>query len=129
MRLLVRLLLAVSCLIFGFGGVMHALAYRASALRDIDASNLAPFLGSEVKVLWLADSTTLIALALITGFIALRPRSANGAVIMLIGLVPAATALLLYAFLGGFYAGHMLMAAAAMVFLAGALTPASHEGG
>jgi hypothetical protein len=126
MRLLIfKALLAIASLIFGFGGVMHAIAYRAKALASLDASNLAPFLGSELKVLWLADSTTLIALAVVVGTIALKPQSASRTVIMSLALMPAATALLLYEFLGGFYAGHMLMAASAMVFAAGFLAPSS----
>jgi hypothetical protein len=40
---------------------------------------------------------------------------------MVIALIPAATAVLIYGFLGPFYAGHMLLAAAAAAFLAGLL--------
>ena len=119
-----RLLLATSAAIFAFGGIMHALAYAAKALPAISRSNLPPFFGAELKVLWLADSTTLMAIALVVGFLAARPYSASKAVIMLLSGVPAATAMLLYLFLGPFYAGHMLLAASAMVFAAGLIMPA-----
>jgi hypothetical protein len=119
-----RLLLATAAAILGFGGAMHAAAYAAKALPSISGSNLPPFLGAEIKVLWLADSTTLIALAIVFGFIAAKPTSATKAVVMLLAVVPAATAALLYLFLGPFYAGHLLLAASAMVFVAGLIMPA-----
>jgi hypothetical protein len=118
-----RLLLAASAAIFAFGGMMHAAAYMAKASSNISAANLPPFLGAELKVLWLADSTTLMALALVVGFIAAKPVSAARAVVVLLALVPAGTTVLLYLFLGPFYAGHLLMAASVMVVVAGLLMP------
>jgi hypothetical protein len=120
-----RLLLATSAAIFAFGAAMHAIAYVAKAQRSISGSNLPRFLVSELKVLWLSDSTTLMALALAFGLIAAKPASASKAMIMLLAIVPAAITVLLYAFLGPFYPGHMLLAASAMVFVAGILMPAS----
>jgi hypothetical protein len=120
-----RLLLAASAAIFAFGAAMHAVAYVAKAQPSISGANLAPFMVSELKVLWLADSTTLMALALVLGLIAAKPASASKAVIMLLAIVPAAITVLLYVFLGPFYPGHMLLAASAMVFVAGVLMPAA----
>jgi hypothetical protein len=120
-----RLLLVTSAAIFAFGAAMHAFAYVAKAQPSISGSNLPPFMVSELKVLWLADSTTLMALALVLGLIAAKPASASGAVIMSLAIVPAAITVLLYVFLGSFYAGHMLLAASAMVFVAGLLMPAA----
>jgi hypothetical protein len=68
--------------------------------------------------LWLADSTTLIGLALIFGVLALRPNSVSRPVLLLLALVPGATTALLYWFLGPFYAAHMLLLATAMVCVA-----------
>jgi hypothetical protein len=48
---------------------MHTVAYVAKALPSISGSNLPPFLRSELKVLWLADSTTLMTLALVFGLV------------------------------------------------------------
>ena len=118
-----RLLLALSAAIFAFGAAMHALAYRATASAQIENANVPAFLGRELKGLWLTDSTTLAAMALLCAFVAARPDAASGYFVMLLSLVPAATAAVLYVFLGGFYAAHMLMAASAMVFVAGLLLP------
>jgi hypothetical protein len=120
MNLLVsRLLLAVSALILALGAVLHAKAFPTAAAARIDASSLPVFLGGELKALWLADSTTLLATAAILSLAAVRPTAASGWLLMLVALIPAATAVMIYAFLGGFYAGHLLMAAAAMAFVAG----------
>jgi hypothetical protein len=118
--MLSRTLLAVAATIFAFGGAMHGLAYLSKASHDIDGSNLGVFFSREMKVLWLADSTTLLALALVFGFIAAQPRSATKPMVMVLTLIPAATTALLYFFLGSFYAAHMLLAATVMV-MAGAI--------
>jgi hypothetical protein len=118
-----RVLLAASAAIFAFGGIMHTAAYAAKASSNISAANLPPFMGAELKVLWLADSTTLLALALVAGFIAAKPTSAARTVVVLLALIPAGTTMLLYLFLGPFYAGHLLMAASVMVVVAGLLMP------
>ena len=118
-----RLLLAASAAICAFGSVMHAVAYVAKARASIVSSNLSPLLAAEFKALWLADSTTLMTLAVIFGFIAVKPAPANKMLTLLLAIVPAAIAALLYAYLGAFYAGHMLLAASAMVIVAGAIMP------
>jgi hypothetical protein len=115
-----RLLMAAAAAIFAFGGAMHWLAFSNKASRAIEGSNLGGFLGKEMKVLWLADSTTLMALALLFGFIATQPRIAAKPMIILLALIPAATTALLYTFLGPFYAAHLLLAATLMV-IAGAV--------
>ena len=120
-----RFLLGVAAAIFGFGGVVHARAYFAKALPGLDSSNLPSFMAAEFKVLWLADSTTLIAVALLLAYLVLRPSAADRTAIMLLALLPAATAALLYVFLGSFYAAHMLMAASALVFAGGLMLQSS----
>ena len=117
-----RLLYALSATIFGFGGLMHALAYARKALPDIAASNLTPFFQAELKGLWLCDSTTLVALAILFGFLAVKPAAASRTLVLLIALVPAGTIFVLYTFLGAFYAAHLLLAATAMVVLASLLS-------
>src|SRR4051812_29406916 len=107
MRLLVsRLLLGASSLILALGAVLHAKAFPTAAAAHIDASSLPVFLGGELKALWLSDSTTLLVSAAILGLAAVRPAAASGWMLMLVALIPAATAAVIYAFLGGFYAGH-----------------------
>jgi len=122
-RNLSRLLYALSALIFGFGGVMHALAFVRKALPTIAASNLAPFFQAELKTLWLCDSTTLVALAVLFGYLSVKPCAMSRTLVWLVALVPAGTTLLLYTFLGPFYAGHLLLAATVMAVLASALSP------
>ncbi len=119
--MLSRLLLAGAAAIYAFGGAMHGLAFLTKASHAIDGSNLGAFMSKEMQVLWLADSTTLMALALVFGFIAAKPRSATKPLVMALALIPAATTALLYIYLGTFYAAHLLLAATVMV-MAGAVT-------
>jgi hypothetical protein len=119
-----RLLLALAAAIFLFGAAMHAFAFFAKASHVIEASTLKAFFSSELKVLWLADSTTLLGLALIFGLIAARPAWAARPIILILSWIPAATTALLYFFLGPFYAAHMLLAATLMVILSALILPA-----
>ena len=118
-----KVLLAAAAAIFAFGGVMHAAAYAAKTSHSIAASDLPPFLQAELKVLWLADSTTLISLALLCAFLAAKTKYADRTTVLMLALIPGATAVLLYLFLGPFYAAHLLMAAAVLVAVAGLLIP------
>lgn len=113
-----RILLAVAALVFGAGAILHARA-ASKSFASIDASTLPSVLGKELKVLWLADSTTLLAVAIICAMLAARPAAASRGATMLIAIVPAATAVLLYTFLGGFYAGHLLLGTSLLVLIAG----------
>ena len=108
---------------------MHTLAFFAKASRMIGGAGLPPFFSSELKVLWLADSTTLTGLALILGLIAARPEWAARPTIFALSWIPAATTALLYFFLGPFYAAHLLLAATLMVFASALILPAQrvHE--
>lgn len=117
-----RFLLAFSSLLLVVGGAMHAAAFKRT-LVAIAASNLPPFFGNSLKLLWLGDSTTMFILAAVFGLIAARPSVVKGPVVLLLALIPAATAVLIYTFLGGFLAGHLLLAIAALVFSAGLRFP------
>ncbi len=119
-----RLLLAFSSLLSALGGTIHAAAFR-KALAAINASDLPRFYGGSSKGLWLADSATLFILAALFGLIAARPSTATRPLVILVALIPAATAILLYTFLGNFLAGHLLLAIAALAFLAGLQFPGS----
>lgn len=123
MRRIARLLLGSAAAIYAFGAAMHALAYAKSAGSRIGHSDLPPFFAAELKALWLADSTTLAVVAVLCALLAARPRAADKTAVALVAAIPAATATLIYVFLGGFYAAHMLMAASAMVFVASLLLP------
>jgi len=68
MRYVPRALLAMAAAIFTFGSVMHARAYESSLTR-VEATGLPRFLVTELKVLWLADSSTLLAAAILFGYL------------------------------------------------------------
>jgi len=111
-----RLLLGTAALLSGLGGVIHAAAFR-KALMALGASNLPAFYAGSSKGLWLADSATLLILAAIFGVVAVRPSAASRPVVLLVALIPAATAVLLYMFLGNFFAGHLLLAIAVLAIV------------
>jgi len=112
-----RILLAFSAFVLAVGGIAHAAAFPR-ALAAIAASNLPPFIGNSFKALWLADAATLLILAALFGLVAARPSTATRLLVALPALIPAATAGLIYVFVGGFYAGHLLLVAAAAAFFA-----------
>lgn len=118
-----RLLLALAASLYGLGALAHAKAFFVTARSALETTSLKTFFISELKVLWLADSTTLAGLALIMAYIAIRPRSADRQAIFLIALIPAGTTALLYVFLGPFYAAHLLLCATLMVIAAAFLLP------
>jgi len=115
-----QLLLVASASILALGGVMHARAFGRAAAA-VASSSLPEFYGNSLRALWLIDSATLLVLAALFGLLAARPRYASGIVIVLLALIPAATSALLYTFMGVFLPAHMLLAAALMAALAGAL--------
>jgi hypothetical protein len=113
-----RFLLALSALILLAGGLIHGAAFK-KMVPAVDASNLPPFYANALKGLWLIDSATLIILAVAFAFIAIQPSSAGKWVVILLALVPLATSLLLYKFIGKFPPAHMLLAAAVAAIAAG----------
>ena len=115
-----RVLLAFSSLILAAGAIAHALAFKR-ALAALGAVNLSAGMSGAFKALWLADSTTCLTVAAMCVFVAVRPSKIGGQLAMLVALIPAFTGLFIYRFLGNFYAGHMMMAAAASAFVAGLL--------
>lgn len=88
--------------------------------RPFAGSNLPAYFGNALKALWLMDSSGMFVLAAVCMLIAIRPASATGAVVMLLALIPAATAILLYAFIGRFFGAHILLATCVAMALAGA---------
>ena len=112
-----RILLALTAVILALGGAMHAAAFK-KMLSAVEASNLQPFYANSLKGLWLIDAATLLIFAIIFALIAAQPTYASKYVIVLLALGPAATALLLYRFIGNFLPAHMLLAAAALAIIA-----------
>ena len=101
---------------------MHALAFHRTQ-SVVSVSQLPPFFGNSFKLLWLGDSATMLVLAVIFAVIAARPAVATKPMVLLVALIPAATAILLYVFLGNFFAGHIQLATATAAFLSGLRFP------
>jgi hypothetical protein len=112
-------LLIAAALIFGAGSALHAAVFLAKTSDAIGAANLSLMLRAELKTLWLADSTTLMSMAVISAVLAVGSRPASPSLTMLLALVPASTALLLYAYVGSFFAAHLLVIGALLMIAAG----------
>jgi len=82
-------------------------------------SNLVPFLGNGLKVLWLQDSVIANVLAIIFAIVAIRPSAAPKWIIVVLALVPAATAGLIYYFIGG----HVFLTAGIAAILGALVLP------
>ena len=115
-----RLFLAASAAVLLFGGAVHTLAFQ-KAVAAVSASNLVPFFAKTFKTLWLIDSTMLIGLGIIFGLIAVRPVMASRVIVMLLALMPAVVAVLLYSFIGAIMPAHLLVIAAGLAFTAALL--------
>ena len=110
-----RILFALASLLSTFGGALHASAFTRAGLATA-ASNLPAFYKGSLLGLWLSDSATLFILALLFGLIAARPTSATRPTALLVALIPAVTAAMLYTFLGIFIAEYLLLLIAALAF-------------
>jgi len=122
MKLLGRFLLAFSAVLLAIGASIHTAAFgKVSAA--VTTSDLAPFFGKGLKVLWLQDSTIAIVLAIVFAIVAICPFAASKTVVVLLGIVPAVTAILVYLFVGNFIGGHIFLAAGTAAILGGLLSP------
>jgi len=117
-----RTLLGFAAFLQAAGGAIHAAAF-GHAVKAIAGTALPALFAGAFKALWLADSTTMFSLAIIFTWIAIRPIAASRAFVMLLALIPAGVGVLIYVFLGGFFAGHLLAATAVLVVIAGRLLP------
>ena len=116
-----RWLLAIAAALLLLNAIMHTSIF-AQARAAVAASNLATFFGQSLRALWLIESVTLLMLAVVFGLLAARPEMASGAVVVLLALVPAGTAGMLYRFIGGgFVPAHLILLATALAFVAGLL--------
>src|SRR5271154_3799904 len=112
-----RLLLACSSLILAVGALLHAAAF-GMVLKVIAKSDLPAFFAASFRMLWIGDSATLILVAAIFAWVATQPSAAKWPVVFLASLIPAATAALMYAFIGPFFAIPLLIAPALAAWLA-----------
>jgi hypothetical protein len=111
-----RLLLLIATALLIAGAAVHAAAFR-KLVPVVNASGLPPFHANSYKALWLADSTTLFLLGIILAAISMQRQIAAFWLLLLVACIPLATAMLLYAFLGTFFAGHLLVVISALTVL------------
>ncbi len=120
-RTCARVLLWLAAAILIGGAAMHAAAFGRVNAAVAAAHDLPPFFGRSLQALWLADSATLSVLGLVSAALALQPARLNGALLMLLICIPAATAICLYGFIGSFLPAHVLIAACLLTLAAAAL--------
>ena len=117
-----RWLLVLSAVMLAAGASMHGLAYRkVSAIAE--QSTLPSLFQAAFKGLWLGESISSLALALLLVCIAANPRLAATPLILLLALIPIGWAAALFSTMGSFFAGYLLLLAAASTLLAAALRP------
>ena len=122
MKWLGRFLLAFSAILLVIGAWIHTAGFnRMSA--GVAKSDLNPFLGRGLKVLWLQDSTIAIVLAIVFAVVAIRPAAASRPLIFLLALVPVITAALTYYFIGNFFGGHIFLVAGIAAILGALFYP------
>jgi hypothetical protein len=126
MKFLGRLLIAFSAILLAIGAWIHTSAFNKMSAA-VAKSDLIPFAAKSLRILWLEDSVVLLVLAIAFAVIAARPSTATKWVIVLMALIPAATAALVYYFVGTFIAGHILLAAAIAAILGGLQYPAVNQ--
>lgn len=103
-----RLLFGLAAALLLVGGWTHAAAYP-KVVAAVAGSNLPAYFGNALKALWLMDSSGMFVLAAACGLVGIRPTAASGSLMMLLALIPAATAVLLYLFIGRFLGAHLLL--------------------
>ena len=115
-----RLLLAFSSLCLAAGGAVHALAFPKAATMA-EHSTLPAFLSAAFKGLWLSNSAASVALALAFGSIAAFPGIASRSLVVLLALAPLAFATAIFATMGNFFAGHLMLLAGTLALIGGAI--------
>jgi hypothetical protein len=126
MKVLSRILVGFSAVLFAFGAYIHTSAF--GRMSDAVAnSDLPPFFGNGFRTLWLMDSAVQIALALLFAVVAIKPNAATRPIVVLIALVPLATAVFIYHFIGNFIGGHLFFAGSLAAILGAWLKPGNGQ--
>src|SRR5262245_40167033 len=118
MKMVTRGLLTLSAIILAAGCLLHTRA-SPKTVAAVSESNIQPFFGNSLKALWLIDSVVLFTLAAVFLLMAVRPRLGSRPVIVVLAVIPGATATFLYKFLGNFVPAHLLIVASAAALIAG----------
>src|ERR1043166_1131622 len=121
-----RILLAFSALVFALGAWIHTSAFgRMSAA--VAKSDLPAFFGNGFRTLWLQDSAIQIFFTIVFAFVAWRPAAATRSIILLVALLPMATAIFVYHFIGSFIGGHLFLAGSTAAILGALLKPEKRQ--
>ncbi len=120
MKSLSRILLAISAVIFALGTWIHTSAFGRMS-DAVAKSDLPAFLAQGFRTLWLMDSSVQISLALIFAVVAIKPDAATRLIVVLVALVPFATAMFIYHFIGNFIGGHLFLAGSVAAIFGGLL--------
>ena len=120
MKILSRIFLAFSALVFVFGAWIHTSAFGRMS-DSVAKSDLPAFLGKGFRTLWLQDSAIQIVLAIVFAFLAIRPAAATKPIVLLVALIPATTTVLIYCLVGNFIGGHIFLAASVAAIVGGLL--------
>ena len=99
-------ILAASILILG--SVLHATGFPRAT---IEASGLSAFHVNAYAAMWFSDSLAQFTVGLILVFLSSRRNDSSRTVVVLLTLIPAGIAVVVYLFLGSFFGGHLLVAA------------------
>jgi len=126
MKSLSRILLAFSVIVFAFGAWIHTSAFGRMS-DEVAKSDLPPFFGNGFRTLWLQDSVLQIVFAIIFAVVAIRPAAATRFVVVILGLLPITTAILIYHFIGNFIGGHIFLAGGLAAVLGGLMLPANSD--
>ena len=109
MKVLSRILLGFSAIVFAFGADIHTSAFGRMS-DAVAKSDLPAFFGNGFRTLWLMDSAVQIALAMVFAIVAIKPNAATRPLVILVALVPLSTAGFIYYFIGNFVGGHIFLA-------------------
>jgi hypothetical protein len=118
MRIASRLLLVLSALDLAGGAVIHAMAFRKASVVAAH-STLPAFFTAAFKGLWLCDSITSLGLALALGAIAVSPTIAARPLVIILALPPLGFAVALFATMGNFFPGYLMLLAGAATLAGG----------
>jgi hypothetical protein len=118
MKILPRLLLTFAAIVLAIVALMHTSCFSEISVA-VAKSDLVPFVGKGLKVLFLQFSVTVIVLAVVFAAAAVRPRAVSKAMILLLALVPLITAVLGYYFIGNFIGSHLGLIAGVAAILGG----------
>jgi hypothetical protein len=115
-----RTLLSFGALTLIAGGAVHASAFGAAA-AVMDGAQMPAFYVGASKALWLSDSANLFVVGAAFALFAFKKASIGRGALALLAMAPLSVGAVIYVFMGSFFAGHLMMIAAALSLIAAGL--------